>query len=166
MRGAEVAQFAIPEMTATAYLTFSVNVGRYAIPATSVVEIVRAVAVAPLPGGPPVVSGAIDYRGVVLPVLDVARRFSQASRPVRASDRMIIADAGSRRVVLHVDEVDALVPVADSEIAAPPARLAEDVPVAGIARAADGLIVIQDLDRFLSDAEGRQLDTALEGRGS
>lgn len=148
-------------MTDHAYLTFGIDATRYAIPATSVVEIVRAVAVMPLPGAPPIVTGLIDYRGAILPVFDVARRFQHTSRPVRAAHRLIIATAGARTVALHVDDVDRLVDLGVAGIETAPTTLNASVPVAGLARTGDGMLVIGDLDRFLSEAESRLLDDAL-----
>lgn len=143
------------------YLTFGIDRTRYAIPARSVVEVVRAVAVDPLPGSPPIVTGIIDFRGSTLPVFDVARRFHHDRRAVRAAHRLIIADAGRRRVVLHVDSVEELVDIAGERIDAAPTRIADGVPIAGIARTDDGLVVIQDLEGFLTQGESEQLDAAL-----
>jgi purine-binding chemotaxis protein CheW len=148
-------------MQHAAYLTFGIDASAYAIPATSVVEIVRAVAVMPLPGSPPIVTGVIDYRGAILPVFDVARRFQQPSRPVRAAHRLIVARAGSRTVALHVDSVDRLIDLNPDAVEPAPATVDGSVPIAGLARTGDGMLVLQDLDRFLSEAESRQLDDAL-----
>lgn len=144
-----------------AYLTFGIDAKRYAIPSITVVEIVRAVAVTSLPGAPPIVTGVIDYRGKILPVFDVARRFGQPSRPVRAVHRLIIARAAARTVALHVDSVDRLIDLNAAAIETAPAPIDGSVPIAGLARSEDGMLVLQDLDRFLSDAEGSQLDQAL-----
>ena len=147
-----------------AHVTFSVENVRYAIPASCVVEIVRAAAVTPLRAAPAVVQGIIDYRGAVLPVFDVARRFRHQPREVRAAHRMIVAETGRRRVVLHVDSVESLADIDPGAIDQVATRLPSDVPIAGIARTPDGLLVIQDLDRFLDDAESRQLEEALSSR--
>ena len=151
----------IQPMPDHAYLTFGIDANRYAISATSVVEIVRAVAVMPLPGAPPIVTGLIDYRGAILPVFDVARRFRHASRAVRAAHRLIIATAGARTVALHVDAVDRLIDLIPETIEVTPSAIDPAVPIAGLARTHDGMLVIQDLDRFLSTAEASQLDDAL-----
>ena len=150
-------------MQDAAYLTFGINAERYAIPSIAVVEVVRAVAVTTLPGSPPIVTGVIDYRGRILPVFDVARRFGQPSRPVRAAHRLIIALAAARTVALHVDSVDRLIDLNANAIEPVPAAVDGSVPIAGLARSGDGMLVLQDLDRFLSDAEATQLDNALTG---
>lgn len=148
-------------MPRQAYLTFGIDQTRYAIPASAVVEVVRAVAVNPLPGSPSIVTGIIDFRGATLPVFDVARRFQHSSRHVRAAHRMIVADASRRRVVLHVDSVEELVEIEDESIDAAPTTIADGVAIAGVARTNDGLVVVQDLDRFLTEGETEQLEVAL-----
>ncbi|MEO8561278.1 MAG: chemotaxis protein CheW, partial [bacterium] len=43
------------------------------LPAAAVREIVRAVAITPLPGAPDIVEGAVNVRGRLVPVIDVRR---------------------------------------------------------------------------------------------
>jgi purine-binding chemotaxis protein CheW len=149
-------------------LLFVINDVRYAMRSETVAEIIRAVAVTPLPNAPAVIEGIIDLRGRVVPVFDLRLRFGLASRPVAASDHFIIARATSRLAALHVDRVLDLVDVADDAIDAtgqPSAR-----HVAGVALLGDGMALIHDLDTFLTTAEAETLDAALEasagaGRG-
>lgn len=149
-------------------LLFVINDVRYAMRSEAVAEIIRAVAVTPLPNAPAVIEGIIDLRGRVVPVFDLRLRFGLASRPVAASDHFIIARATSRLAALHVDRVLDLVDVADDAIDAtgqPSIR-----HVAGVALLGDGMALIHDLDTFLTTAEAETLDAALEasagaGRG-
>lgn len=142
-------------------LSFRIDDINFGLPSQLVVEVVRAVAIRPLPGAPFVVHGLIDYRGTVIPVYDVARRFKGEAQPLRASDIMIIAQAGPRQVALLVHGVHALV-TPDSPVSAPPVALPPGAPVSGVVATADGLLLIQDLPRFLSDAESWSLDRALQ----
>ena len=142
-------------------LVFALGSERFAVRAPLVAEVVRAVAVAALPDAPPVVEGAINHRGRIVAVVDVRRRLGLASPPLDPSQHFIVADAGPRRVALRVDSAMDLVAVTEDAIesaarATPGARYTE-----GIARLADGLIVIHDLERFLSLDEGREVDAAL-----
>jgi purine-binding chemotaxis protein CheW len=149
-------------------LLFVINDVRYAIRSEAVAEIIRAVAVTPLPNAPAVIEGIIDLRGRVVPVFDLRLRFGLASRPVAASDHFIIARATSRLVALHVDRVLDLVDAGDDAIGATGQPSSKHI--AGVALLADGMALIHDLDTFLSTAEAETLDAALEasagaGRG-
>ena len=48
-------------------LVFHLNAQRYGLPVADVQEVVRAVAVAPLPKAPRIVEGVIDVRGRLVP---------------------------------------------------------------------------------------------------
>src|SRR5262249_18625738 len=64
-------------------VVFEVHGRQYALPAGQVRELVRAVALVPLPGAPAVVEGVFNLRGKVVPVLDIRGRFGL---PPRALD--------------------------------------------------------------------------------
>jgi purine-binding chemotaxis protein CheW len=142
-------------------LVFTLDDQRFALPATVVHETVAAVAVTPLPAAPAVVDGVVDVRGELVPVYDLRVRFGRPRRPVRADEHFVIASAGRRTVALRVDRALELVEVSDRDLL--PAR--PDDPrmarVAGIARLPDGLVLVQDLEEFLSDSEAATLDEAL-----
>lgn len=142
-------------------LVFALSEHHFGLPAEVVVEIVRVVACAPLPGSPEIVEGVIDVRGTLVPVLDVRGRFGLPAAVVDLEQHLILARAGLRVVALRVDRALDLVSVPDGAVV-PVERLAPATPlVAGVARLPDGVLVIHDLDRFLSLDEGERLDAAL-----
>lgn len=144
-------------------LTFEVGGRRFALPARLLREVGRAVAIAPLPRAPPIVEGVINLRGSVVLVLDIRQRFGLSPTPLAPEQHLLIAQAGSRVVALRVDRAIDLVSVEEGAIesAAHVAPGAEYVT--GIAKLPDGLLVIHDLERFLSLDEAGQVDTAMAG---
>ena len=125
-----------------------------------VLELHAMVAVTPLPDGPDIVDGVVDYRGAVVAVLDLAARFGLPRRPPRVGDHLVVARAGPRVVALRVDRAVALVAIPVSAV-----ETATGLPGAerlvGVARMADGLVLIHDLPSFLSEGEAGRLDAAL-----
>jgi purine-binding chemotaxis protein CheW len=144
------------------WVVFALDAGRYALPLASVERIVRAARVTPLPRAPAIVLGAIDVEGQVLPVFNLRRRFGLPERPVSPADQFLIARTAQRPVVLVVD-------VALGVIERPAGDLIESIHLApdlahvrGVIALADGLVLIQDLERFLSPAEANALDRAID----
>jgi purine-binding chemotaxis protein CheW len=80
---------------------------------------------------------------------------------VALTDHLIVAAAGDRTVALRVDRALTISEIPDAEIAPATGALPGTGAVAGIARTADGLVLIHDLETFLSDAEARELALAL-----
>jgi purine-binding chemotaxis protein CheW len=73
----------------------------------------------------------------------------------------VIAQAGPRLVALRVDRALELVTIDETAIE-PAARVAPGADyVAGAAKLPDGLLVIHDLERFLSLQEAEQGDAAV-----
>jgi purine-binding chemotaxis protein CheW len=143
-------------------LLFDLDDRRYALPVAAVRETVRAVAITPLDGAPGVVEGVIDVRGTVTPVFDVRARFGLPAKAVALSDHLVLATAGDRQVALRVDRVRDVATLPDQAMT--PAR-AEDAAtrhLAGVARLPDGLVLVHDLDAFLSQGEREALDSALQ----
>ena len=143
------------------YLLFELDGQRYGLRAAAVREITWAVQTVSVPGSLPHVEGALDYRGEIVAALDVRRRFGLASRAVALADHLIIAAAGGRTVALRVDRAVDVAEIADVDVAPVTGTLPGAGPVTGIARHADGLVLIHDLDTFLADAEERELTRAL-----
>jgi purine-binding chemotaxis protein CheW len=141
---------------------FSLDAGRYALPLAAVERIVRAVEITRLPSAPPIVLGAIDVQGRVLPVFNIRRRFGLPERDIGPSDHFLIARSADRSVVLVIDAAqDVLQSTVSDTISA--ANIATGLEhIQGVIRLPDGLVLIQDLDLFLSAAESRALDDALK----
>ena len=147
-------------------LVFEVGGQKYALPTADVRELVRAVAITPLPGAPAVIEGVVNVRGCVLPVLDVRARFRLPPKPLGLSDQFIVASAGARGVILRVDRATHLALVDAASIQDPETLGAGSAYVAGVARLEDGLLLIHDLTTFLSAAEAGSLDEALSAPAS
>jgi purine-binding chemotaxis protein CheW len=132
-----------------------------ALVAGLVSEVVRAVEIEPLPQAPAVVSGVINVRGALTPVIDLRRRLGLSAKELSPDDHFIVADCGSRRVALHVDRAVDLLSIRDLAIE-PLARDAASPYIAGAVALEDGVLVIYDLATFLSALETTALNLALQ----
>ncbi len=65
-------------------LVFELANAQHALPLENVREVVRAVAVTPLPNAPSVIEGIINVRGTVTAVLSLRGRFDYPERPVNS----------------------------------------------------------------------------------
>jgi purine-binding chemotaxis protein CheW len=153
----------LPAAVSTQLLSFEVGNNRFALPAERVREVARAVAIAVLPKAPPIVEGIINFRGTLVPVLDIRQRFGLPPVPLAPEQHLILAHAGRRLVALRVDRALDLV-VVDEDVIESAAGVAPGTEhVAGVAKLADGLLVIYDLEGFLSLEEAGQVDAAVVG---
>lgn len=145
-------------------VVFVVEGVRYGVPLSSAERAFRMVAVSPLPGSPRVVLGGINLHGRAVAVVDLRRRFGLPARDYGAAARLLVVRTPRRRLAIAADDVLGVAEV-DAEAITSRTSLPGAGPVAGVAALPDGLLIIQDLDAFLTLDEERQLDRALETQG-
>ena len=151
----------MPNSVRPTLLVLELQSQKYGIPTEHVREVVRAVAVSGLTGASSVVEGVIDYRGVVVPVLNLRRRFRHEPRGPTLGDRFVIATVGDRTVALRVDETVGIEELEEGALTGAEEVWAAGTRIAGVLRTAEGLVAVADPDAFLSQAEADALDAAL-----
>jgi purine-binding chemotaxis protein CheW len=132
-------------MRTTSYVEAVLDPVRVGVPLQAIERVVRAVAVQAVPGAPGCLLGAIEVAGEWISVYDTRTLLGLPSRPLRASDRIVLT---RERCGLLVDEVL-------GTVEAPLVELADRVAlqaagVRGVARGGDGLLLVQDLRRLLA----------------
>ena len=148
----------------TQLLVFLLEGQRYALPLGTVERIVQAAEITPLPQAPPIVLGALDVAGTILPVLNVRRRFRLPERDIHPSDHFLLARAGDRTVALLIDAAADVIELSRTQIIPADAVAPGLEHIQGVARMSDGLILIHDLESFLSLDEAAALDRAMNAQ--
>lgn len=133
----------------------------YALPLTNVTKIIHAIEIRHLADAPDIIAGIINIKGRIIPVADIRKHLGLAAHEIDPDDRLILADTGKREVAIQVDTV---VGIRDLE----PGQLADNKKLApfaknirGVVKTDDGLVLIYDLDKFLSIEEENELENAL-----
>lgn len=142
-------------------VVFALEEQRYALYLSAVERVLPAVELTPLPKAPEIVLGLLNLEGQVIPVVNVRRRFRLPDRDIDLRDRLIVAQTRKRPVALVVDSVPGLAALAEEQVTTANTILPGLEYVEGVARLEDGLILIHDLDKFLSLGEEKELTAAL-----
>jgi purine-binding chemotaxis protein CheW len=140
-------------------LVFVMGDRRYGLPAADIQELVRAVAITPLPGAPPMVEGVVNIRGRVIPVHDIRPRLGLPAKALELSDHLIVIGALDAPAALRIDRAIALTEAEFEDVT-------EGTSAAGAARVAkltDGLVPILELAAIRAPADGGPGPSA--GRG-
>lgn len=132
--------------------TFRVGGALYAIDILRIKEIIRPVKMMMVPHSPPSIEGVINIRGAVIPVIDLRKRFAVASTIDGRLTRVIICLVFRRLFALVVDEVVEVQSYERGELQpAPKFFQGQETDIfLGVAHRADELLLILDLERFLS----------------
>jgi len=143
-------------------VTFSLDDRKFALYVSAVQRIIRVVEVTALPKAPEIVVGIINMQGQVIPVFDIRMRFHLPAREVQLNDELIIATTEMRTVAFIVDSVNDVIETPEEKIIAAEQILPELEYVEGVMKTEGGMVLIHDLEKFLSLHEEKALDEALE----
>ncbi len=131
----------------------------------SVEKIVRAVQVTPLPKAPDIVIGVINLQGQIIPVVNIRRRFGLTEQEVNLGDRFIVACTPKRTLAFVADAVTGVLKLPHDALITKERVITGLEYINGVAKLEDGMILITDLDSFLSLEEEAKLETALKRHG-
>lgn len=143
-------------------IVFTLGDQRYALALPAADRVVRMVAITPLPKAPDIVLGVVNFQGQVIPVINVRRRFGLPERELALTDQLLVAHTARRPVALVADAVLDVIAYAGQSHISTENILPGLEYVDGVVKLTDGLILIHDLDKFLSLEEEDALDRVLE----
>ena len=132
----------------TQLVVFKIEKSEYALPVGNVAEILRMVAIAPVPESPAWLPGVINLRGRVIPVIDLRTRLALPRREATLNTPIIVAEHDGQMAGLVADSVTELLTVAADSVEPPDSRVGENNSVHAVARAGDRIILIFDLARL------------------
>jgi purine-binding chemotaxis protein CheW len=142
-------------------LVFALDEQRYALRLSSVKRIVRIPEITPLPNAPEIVLGVVNVQGKIIPVIDIRRRFRLSHRDLDLSCHLVIAGTSHRTVALVVDAAIAVIERTEED-AIVAERICPSLSyVEGVVKLDGSLILIHNLDTFLSLEEDRVLGQAM-----
>ena len=143
------------------FIIFTLGEQRYALHLSVVDRVVRAVTINPIPQAPEIILGVVNVQGRIIPIINMRRRFGLPEREIVLTDQLIIAHTARRPVGLVVDAIIDVIEYPKQGIAAAENILPDLEYVEGVVKFQDGLVLIHDLDKFLSLEEETSLSQAL-----
>lgn len=144
------------------FVTFRIDGRRYAADILKVQEINNIKEITPVPNAPDYVEGAVNLRGKVIPVLNLRKKFHFEPLPLNEQTKIIVISIKGVTMGLIVDAVSDVLRVPADVVEPPPpvATGAKSDFIRGIAKLADGLVIVLDVDRLLDDGEAVSVSRA------
>ena len=134
----------------------------FALSLPTVDRVVRIVEITSLPKAPDYIKGIINFHGEIIPVVNIRMLFNLPEREIELSDQLIIAKTSMRTVALWVDSIDEVIEMADEDIVKSEKILLGIDYVEGVFKLDNGIVLIHDLDQFLTIEEISLLKAALK----
>lgn len=151
MDSRDVPSPAEPQGGVQKFLTFRLGEESYGVEIERVQEIKGYSTVTPLPNCPSYVRGVLNLRGVIVPVVDLRKRFGMIDVDYTNRNAIIVLVTQGRLAGLLVDDVSDVLDVPRGDVHAPPIGVGSAANfVRGLARVGDGLMIQVDVEKVIA----------------
>lgn len=166
-RSAAAAAAAAAAVDRATLVTFTVGSDTLAAPVESVERVIRYVAPSPIPGMPAWLEGVISYRGVMVPVIDLRRRFGREGAANGAGTRVVVFNTQPEWLAAIVDAVTEVVTVDAAKIVPPPSlvRGLSGAYLLGMVQHKEQVVLVLDVAKVLSASEVLTLESLQDVSG-
>jgi purine-binding chemotaxis protein CheW len=136
-------------------VTFALDGVEFGLDIAKVQEITQRTTITPVPGSPSFVTGVLNLRGQIIPVIDSRLRFHLQPTEVTAKTRVIVIELAGQATGLQVDAVSEVVKLDDFALRETPPLVAgvNSDYLAGMVQAGSRLITLINLDKILDSEE-------------
>ena len=133
------------------FILFTLNEATYAIRSRDIQQVDMVRAITAVPNSPPFVEGVVSVRGVVIPVLNLRKRFGFPDAVAGPRSRMLVVRQNKRTVGLLVDSAREFASITEQQIQPPPATIADlsGRYLEGIAHVGERLVLVLDVAELL-----------------
>ncbi len=141
-------------------VSFNVDKEEFGIDIQCVQEINRIVEITHVPNSPEFVSGVINLRGKVIPIIDLRKRFGFPPKVSDRNTRIIVVEISAMVVGFIVDSVREVIQISKS-ITEPPPQIVAGIGseyINAVAKLENRLLIILDIERVLRDKEKQELE--------
>jgi len=131
----------------------------YGVDIFSVASIIEKQDIIAVPRSPEYVEGVTNLRGMVLPVIDLRKRFGLPENEETKETRIIVVELDDLTVGMTVDAVSQVLRIDDEEIE-PPSPIVTTIDsafIVGIAKTEERLIIALDLQKVMASEEQAEL---------
>ncbi|MDI9645663.1 MAG: chemotaxis protein CheW [Archaeoglobales archaeon] len=141
---------------ATQVIVFRLGDERYGVEISQVREIIRPTQITRIPNAPNFVEGVINLRGQITTIVNLRKRFGMEAKPIDNDTRIIVVEHDNAVIGMMVDSVNEVKYLSEKEIESLPSIItsrSEAKFLKGIGKLPDGLMILIDLNKVLSDDE-------------
>lgn len=147
-------------MSEQQYVVFKLSHEDYALNIMNVTEIIPFEESVKLPHVPHFVEGIINYRGSVIPIICLKKRFHIPLGVADHSTRIIIISMDDKQVGFIVDEASQTLKIDDEQIDIT-RNISSNIDmkyINGVAKIDDKLVILVDLERILTEEEKEEIE--------
>jgi purine-binding chemotaxis protein CheW len=142
-------------------VSFTIAQEEFGLDILKVREINRVVEFTRVPNAPEFISGVINLRGKVIPIVNLRTRFGFPRKESDKNTRIVVVEISGKTVGFIVDAVREVLRISSSVIEPPPPMVAGigSEYITGVAKLENRLLILLDLERILLQRELQSLSS-------
>lgn len=135
----------------TLHVLFQLDKAHYAVSADQVLHMESFTGATPVPGAPPYVTGLVQIRRRVVPVVDLRRRFGMPPLTPTLDSRVVVVQDGERTVGLLVDSAREVAHIPPESFGPPPEMVERQAGgyIRSVAQHKDRLVMLIDIPKVV-----------------
>lgn len=147
-------------MSEKQYVVFKLGKEEYGIDIMNVREIIQYQESIKVPNSPKFIEGIINYRGKVIPIICLKKKFGIEDSLRDGNTRIIVINLNEKQIGFIVDEASQTVRIDDDNIDPTPDIIVgiERRYITGVGKLGDRLIILIDLEKVLTDEEREKVE--------
>ncbi|MGD0035999.1 MAG: chemotaxis protein CheW [Bacteroidota bacterium] len=142
-------------------VSFNIGQEEFGLGIQSIQEINRMVEITRVPNSPEFVTGVINLRGKVIPIINLRKRFGFPPKESDRNTRIIVVELSGMVVGFVVDSVSEVLRI-PKNITEPPPPIVAGIGseyITAVAKLENRLLILLDLERILLEKEKHQLES-------
>jgi purine-binding chemotaxis protein CheW len=142
-------------------VSFNIGQEEFGLGIQSIQEINRMVEITRVPNSPEFVTGVINLRGKVIPIINLRKRFGFPPKESDRNTRIIVVELSGMVVGFVVDSVSEVLRI-PKNITEPPPPIVAGIGseyITAVAKLENRLLILLDLERILREKEKHQLES-------
>ena len=143
-------------------IIFQLDNQQFALPITVVEKVIEIVDIRLLPNSPKYIFGIINMHGEIISVINLRSLFGLKEKEIELSDQLLIVTTSVFKHAIWVDATDKIIEIDKSKIVHSEEIKYGGKYVQGVVKLENGLVLINDVEKFLSSDELKELELALK----
>lgn len=146
-------------MSEKQFVVFKLGNEEYGIDIMNVKEIGPFIEAIKVPNTPEFIEGIVNYRGSVIPIINLKKKFKINETNIQNEKRIIYININDRQIGFIVDEASQTIRLYKEEIEPTPDMIT-DVDkkfITGVGKKEERLIILIDLEKVLNDKEKNEV---------
>jgi purine-binding chemotaxis protein CheW len=141
---------------------FSIDKQRFALSLDLVERVVNMVEIHPLPQVPDYIAGTINFKGELLPAINLRKIFLLPDREAELSDQLIIVETSKMKIALWVDKTEVVINTENIDEMSPSQFFITNKLIKGLFELNDERVLISNPNKFLAPDQIDKLKALLQ----